>query len=203
MQHSHPPIEKPSLIKVLQREYGLQVEHLTFLKRAWVAYCYAADCAERGRYLIKFYDDAKQAHAYARDIDFYLSLTHALHTRQILPPVACPVRTQRGSFSVSFDGHLLILFHWIEGRTLGFGRLPGDVLTRLGTLVGTLHASTPRIAYLNPPHEQFSIPFQSELARGLDDADGFVAQPRPAADGLFKVERLTHAELANRDAELA
>jgi spectinomycin phosphotransferase len=168
MQHAHPSIDERSLTQVLHREYGLRVERLTFLKKAWVANCYAADCAGRARYFCKFYGDARQAHAYARDVDFYLSLTYALATEQILPTIACPVQTLNKSFSVCFDGHLLILFHWIEGQTLGFGPLPDDVLPRLGTLVGTLHASTPQITTLKPPHEQFDIPFYADLVNGLD-----------------------------------
>ena len=191
MQHVHPPIDETSLVEVLHREYGLQVARLTFLKKAWVAYCYtvdcAADCAGRARYLVKFYDDARQAHAYARDVDFYLSLTHTLHTQQILPHIACPVQTLNKSFSVHFDGHLLILFHWIEGQTPGFGRLPGDVLNQLGTLVGTLHASTPQITYHNPPREQFDVPFQTDLVRGLDALQGITPTHTPGQQELRRL----------------
>ena len=43
----------------------------------------------------------------------------------------------------------------------------------------------------------------AELAGGLDDADRFVAQPRPQAQYPLQVERLAHAELAYGGAELA
>jgi spectinomycin phosphotransferase len=73
---------------------------------------------------------------------------------------------------VPLNGHLLILFHWIEGQTVGFERLPDDILAKLSTLVGTLHASTLQIDWPNPPREGFGIPFEDKLMSGLDALAG-------------------------------
>jgi hypothetical protein len=94
MSHPQPPIENDVLIEVIRREYGIQVAHLTYLKRAWIAYCYAADSANGQRYVGKFYADACASRSLASDRDFYLSLTHSLCTGQTLPTVACPVRAR-------------------------------------------------------------------------------------------------------------
>lgn len=89
-----------------------------------------------------------------------------------MPTVACPVPTQRKQFAVSHDGYLLILFHWIEGCTVGFERFPDQILAKLATLVGRLHKSTPQIEWPNPPCEGFGIPFEGELLKGLEALEG-------------------------------
>ena len=116
------------LIEIMHREYGLPVERLTYLKQAWVAHCYAVDCAGGERYFLKLYEQERQARAYARDVEFYLSLSDQLYNKQLLPTVARPAPTRRGQFALPFDGHLLILFHWIEGQTVGFEHTPDHVM---------------------------------------------------------------------------
>ena len=156
------------LIDILERAYGLQVVHLAYLKQAWVAHCYAVDSAGSGRFFLKFYEQERQARLYARNIEFYLSLCDQLVHKQLLPAVACPVPTLSGPFALSLEGHLLILFHWIEGQTVGFERLADDVLIKAATAVGRLHASTPQVEWPDPPRERFDLPFEQDLQRDLD-----------------------------------
>ena len=72
--------------------------------------------------------------------------------------MARPVATVRNPFAVSLEGHLLILFHWIEGQTVGYERVADDVLAKVAWSVGKLHKSTPQIEWPNPPCE-FSLDF--------------------------------------------
>jgi spectinomycin phosphotransferase len=183
------------LIDVLHREYGLQVERLTYLKQAWVAHCYAVDCAGGKRYFCKFYEQERQARTYARDLEFYLSLSHQLVHKRLLPTAACPVPTLRKQFAVPFDGHLLILFHWIEGRTVGFERFPDDLLAKLATLIGRLHASTPQIDWPNPPREGFDLPFEEGLLQGLDALEGITSADTPGKRGLRRLLLPRRAEI--------
>jgi spectinomycin phosphotransferase len=175
-------VDETCLIGTLRREYGLPVERLVYLKKAWVAHCYAVECVTGERYFLKSYGDERQARTYARDVAFYLFLSHELVDKQLLPTVACPVRTRYGHLAVSFDGHLLILFRWIEGQTVGFERLSDEILAKLAPLVGRLHDSTPHIEWPDPPCESFDIPFEETLPddlRALQDitsADTFGQQ---------------------------
>jgi hypothetical protein len=99
-------------------------------------------------------------------------LPDQLYQKRLLPAVARPVPTRRGGFSLSHEGHLLILFHWIEGQMVGFGRLADDLLEELATWVGRLHASTPQIEWPDPPREWFDVPFEEDLLRDLDLLEG-------------------------------
>jgi hypothetical protein len=186
-------IDETALFEILHRQYGLQVERMCYLKKAWIAHCYAVDASGGGRYFLKFYDDEGQARAFSPDLDFYLFLSHELYSKQLLPTVACPVRTQDGRFAFSFDGHLLILFYWIEGQTVGFERLPDHILAKLATLVGTLHKSTPAIDWPDPPCEQFEIPFESILVNGFDRMKGITL------DDTFGEQELRRLLLPRKD----
>lgn len=172
------------LIDILQQQYGLQVACLTYLKQAWVAHCYAVDCAGGERFFLKFYEQEQQARLYARDLAFYLSMSHQLHSKQLLPDVAYPVPTRGGQFSVSLDDHLLILFPWIDGRTIGFVRFEDDILARVATLVGTLHKSTPQIEWPDPPRESFGLPFEENLCRGLQELEKVTSTDTAGQQGL-------------------
>ncbi len=172
------------LVNILQQEYGLQVERLTYLKQAWVAHCYAVDCGGGARFFLKFYEQERQARFYARDVEYYLSMSHQLHHKQLLPDVAHPVPTWNGQLALSFDDHLLILFPWIEGRTIGFVRFEDGILARVATLVGRLHESTPQIEWPDPPRERFGLPFEENLCRGLQELEGVTSADTAGRQGL-------------------
>lgn len=172
------------LVDIIRQEYGLPVERLTYLKQAWVAHCYAVDCAGGARFFLKFYEQERQARFYARDVEFYLSMSHQLYHKQLLPDAAHPVAARNGQFCVSFDGHLSILFPWIEGRTIGFVRFGDDILARLATLVGKLHKGTPQIEWSDPPRECFGLPFEVTLRRGLQELEGVTSADTAGRQGL-------------------
>jgi thiamine kinase-like enzyme len=161
-------VDDQILIEIIRRAYGLQVERLTYLRQAWVAHCYAVDCAGDKRFFLKFYEQERQARFYARDLAFYLSLCDQLVSKQLLRAVARPIPTSHKQFALPFDGHLMILFEWIEGQTVGFERLSDEVLAKVATAVGRLHKSTPQIEWSNPPREGFDLPFQEALLNNLD-----------------------------------
>ncbi|MCK4472992.1 MAG: hypothetical protein KAW49_14520, partial [Anaerolineae bacterium] len=139
---TEPTIDKTALIETVHREYGLRVESLNFSPTGWVAYCYVANCAGGERYFLKIGSDSGQIPTAASDLDFYLPLTYQLCSKQILPHVACPIKTRTGQFTARFENHLLILFDFIAGKTVGFDGLSDEILEKLARLVGILHKST-------------------------------------------------------------
>jgi Ser/Thr protein kinase RdoA (MazF antagonist) len=177
-------MDNHTLIDVLQHEYGLCAERLTYLKQAWVAHCYALDCAGGERFFVKFYQQERQARLYARDLEFYLSASDQLAHKQLLPHIAHPVPALSGRFAHAFDGHLLILLYWIEGQTVGFERLADDVLAQAATLVGRLHASTPQIEWPDPPRERFDLPFEDALLGNLGALERITSVDTPGKQGL-------------------
>jgi spectinomycin phosphotransferase len=163
-----PSLDKAALFETIHREYGLSVERLRFLPTGWTAYCYAADCADGERYFLKLTSDSDLVPFAASDRDFYLPMTYQLCAKGLLPNVACPVRTHSGHFTARCDDHLLILFHFIEGKVVGHDGMSDDVLAKLARMIGILHRSTPEIEVEKPLVEGFDIAFEGALMDGLD-----------------------------------
>lgn len=184
---TEPTIDKTALIETVCREYGLHIERLTFVPVGWVAHCYVADCAGGGRYFLKLCGDSDQTPTIASDLDFYLPLTWQLCSKQILPHVACPVRTRAGRFTARLDNHLLILFDFIEGKTVGFGRLSDEILVKLAGLLGTLHKSASKIEVEQPLYERFDIAFENDLLNGLYVLAGITSGDRKGKQELRKL----------------
>jgi spectinomycin phosphotransferase len=173
-----------TLIEILGCEYGLSIQRITYLRQAWVAHCYAVDVAGGQRFFLKFYEQERQARFFARDLEFYLSLSDQLARKELLPTVARPVATRDGRLALSYGEHLIILFHWIEGRTVGFERLADDVLSKVATSVGQLHKSTPQIEWPNPPRETFDLPFAEALINNLDVLETITADDTTGKQAL-------------------
>ena len=195
---TEPTIDKTALIETVRREYGLHIERLTFAPTGWVAHCYVADCAGGERYFLKLCGDSGQIPTAASDLDFYLPLTYQLCSKQILPHIACPVRTRAGRFMARFENHLLILFDFIAGKTVGFDGWSDEILVKLAGLVGILHKSTSKIEVEQPFHERFDIAFENDLVNSLDVLAGITSGDRNGKQELRnlllprKDEILTH-----------
>ena len=161
-------IDKAALIKRVRQEYGIEVQSLTFVPEGEVAYCYVAMCGNGDRYFLKLLSDSRLGQISASTLDFYLPLTWNLYSKGILPNVAHPIRTTDGCFRTHFEGQPLVLFNFVDGRTVGYeSPLPDDILEGLAGLVGILHRNTPEIGVEEPRLERFDIRFQGDLVNGL------------------------------------
>jgi spectinomycin phosphotransferase len=175
---TEPTIDKTRLVETVRREYGPEVERLTFVPVGWVAYCYIADCVGGERYFLKLNNDSGEIPYAASNRDFYLPLSYQLCTKGILPHVACPVRTRTGQFTAPFEEHVLILFDFIEGETVGFGDLSDDILVKLARLVGILHKSISQIKVEHPFYERFDIAFEDDWVNTFDVLEGITSSDR-------------------------
>jgi hypothetical protein len=54
-------LDKEALIGRIHREYGIQIQHLNFLPKGEVSYCYIADCRGGERYFLKLFGESRQA----------------------------------------------------------------------------------------------------------------------------------------------
>ena len=195
---TEPVIDKTALVETVRREYGLHIERLTFVPVGWVAHCYIADCAGGERYFLKLCGDSGQIPTAASDLNFYLPLTWQLCSKRILPHIAYPVKTRAGQFTFRFENHLLILFDFIAGKTVGFDGLSDEILEKLARLVGILHKSTSQIEVEHPFYERFDIAFENDLVNSLDVLSGITSGDRNGKQELRnlllprKDEILTH-----------
>lgn len=97
-----------------------------------------------------------------------------------MPQIACPIPASDGRFSLSLNNYVLILFRYIEGQVVGFGKITPDILVKLSGLVGRLHNSTPSVDLANPLIEDFRISFEYALPEALDELVGQPPDDRPS-----------------------
>lgn len=161
-------VHEPAFAEAISRAYGLPVARIAFLTTGWISYCYQVETAAGETYLLKAYDESEPAPVLATSREFYLPLTYQLCTRRLLPQIACPVRAGDGSFSTHAGEYLLILFHFIEGKAIGFGELPDEIVVKLAPLVGRLHRSTRDLELVDPLVEHFDIAYEKILPDGLE-----------------------------------
>lgn len=164
-----PGIDERAVLEALSRSYGMRFERIVFMTTGWASFIYKVDTADGQPYLLKLYDESLPEPMVATSRDFYLSVTHQLRFKGLLPNIACPVQRPDGSYLLRMGRYVLIVFHYIEGTVVGFGDLPPDVLEKLSVMVGRLHRRT---AFLdlpaNPLIEDFRIAFQDALPAALD-----------------------------------
>jgi len=169
-------IDREALIERVRQEYALDIERLTFLPKGEVSYCYIAHCTNEGgrprapgeRCFLKLLDDSRLARWSANRLDFYLPLTWNLYVKGLFQNIPYPIKTRTGEFKTSFEGKPLILFSFIEGKTLEDGFPRSDkILATLARSLAIIHKSTSDIGLEIPYVEGFDIGFESDLLNGL------------------------------------
>jgi spectinomycin phosphotransferase len=181
--HTEPPIPKSALVETLAQQFGLPVRGLDFWPSFWTSACYIVQAADGQRCFLKLTPE-NYTLTIASDPDFYLPLTYALHAHGILPHIAYPLPARDGRFMRTFDGFRMILFNYIEGETIGFGKLPAGIEARLAGLVGRLHRSTSQIRLPHVMAERFDLIFEPDLRRNLARLENLPPSARPGLQAL-------------------
>ena len=63
---TEPTIDKIALIETVHREYGPEIERLTFVLAGWGGYGYVADCTCGEHYYLKLASDSTQPTGWLR-----------------------------------------------------------------------------------------------------------------------------------------
>jgi len=160
---------RDALSERIRQEYGLVIQRLTPIIKGMVSYHYTAGCAGGARYFLKLYNASRLGRVSAARLGFTLPLTWNLHHKGLLLNVPYPIRTRCGDLETSFNGLPLILFNFIEGRTLAEEpRWSDDTLATLGRAAAFIHKSTPLLDLEIPYVEHFDFPFIDDLLKGYD-----------------------------------
>jgi len=177
MRANLPYIEE-SIAQIVRQDYGLSIKCLSPLPQGEVAYNFIAEAADGKRYLIKLLGPSRAAQRSAARLDLYLPLMWQLHAKGVRLP--CPIRTKRGDFYTRVDGWPLVVFPFIEGRTLE-GQWPYSEPTRTAIVqaLGKIHKSTSQLDLsAKLLREDFGIPFEKELMQSLQALEGITRRDR-------------------------
>lgn len=133
-----------------------------------VGYCCLVDCSKGDRYLLKLYDPKTRLGLKSIDrLDWYLPLTWNLYFKGFFQNLPYPIKTRDGKFRVDFEGWPLIMFNFIDGRTLEHERSSDAELATLARLVARIHKSAFQMRIEMPVVERFEIAFEKELIKSL------------------------------------
>ncbi len=161
-------LDKGGIVAALRRAYGISVTGLEFTPKGEAGYCYVGATEDGGRLFVKLF----QAH---RDEPFAFSLrvSRQLHDagyRHALPPIL----TSAGETFTTHEGYSVAVFPYVESVSLfeDESRPYGDEATddefaSLGSVIGGLHAATPRLDLSDAPRERFDFHYADLLRRHL------------------------------------
>jgi len=194
MRANLPHIEE-SIAQIVRQDYGLSIKRLSPLPQGEVAYNFIAEGTDDRRYLVKLLGPSRAARRSAARLDFYLPLMWQLYTKGLFCNLPCPIRTKWGDFYTRVDSWPLVVFPFIEGRTLE-GQRPYSEPTRaaIAQALAEIHKSTSRLDLsVEFPREDFGIPFEKELIQGLQALEGITRRDRRGQQELKEL-LLPHRE---------
>jgi len=138
---SEPNIGRAAIASTLYREYGVEVERVSFWPVGEASYGYVVDLAGGKRYFIKLLNAGLSTHQPAlRHLGRFVPLAAALAEAGL--PVSRPVLTRSGGTHAMLGQYSLLAFEYVSGSTLGEKPWPVACYADLGATVGLLHSLT-------------------------------------------------------------
>ncbi|MDF2963121.1 MAG: protein kinaselike protein, partial [Paenibacillus sp.] len=161
-------VEDTVLIHTINQEYGLDVNHLTFIPLGDSAYSYTVHCSNGERYYAKLFDtrNDKQRKS-VQSLDYYLPLTWSLFHESIFTNLTYPIKNRNGGFVTGpYDnGAVLVLFNFITGETLAEAYpFSKNIVDAIAASLADIHFKvTPKIKKELCRRESFDSSFIPEL----------------------------------------
>lgn len=184
-------IDKGHLARFINAQYGFGVASLTFLPGGEDAYAYYAPSRDGPHYFVRVQPPSRY-----RALEQAYRATNVLHHRYRLTQVVAPYPTLQDTFTASYDGYMVAIFPFIDGKTLYSQESGGTAdtdLAQAATLLAAIHDAA--LSDVMPlPRETFKNPFKSKIMHALEAADGLAGQANPYR---HKVARLLAAQRAD------
>lgn len=184
MENQTAPMDQTLLTTAMQAGYGFEVAHLEFLQRGWGGDCYRAETHSGACYFLKLHNLGPQGAFAASSRDFYLPLMDQLYNQGILSHIPHPLRTRSGALSLAVGPRELVVSPFIQGELVGYGQMYQEVMAQFADLVGTLHASLPRLSFEHPFIDRFEIAFEPALRKHLVALDAINSRHSPGMQQL-------------------
>ena len=162
-------IDKPRLAQFLREHYGLEVISLTFLPKGEDAYTYSARSRDNQLYFIR-----AQPPTRARAFEQAYVATHVLHTQYGMRQVVAPYPNHQQVFTTNYDGYMVAVFPFIEGKTLYSQGASNADIEEAARLLAGLHQTSGLTDVVPLQRETFENPFKQPILQALQSAGKFV-----------------------------
>lgn len=57
-------------------------------------------------------------------------------------PIVSPIPTKEGKFHITYEGVVYVLYPFVEGQSFEVGKIPDDILKKMGDMLATMHLLT-------------------------------------------------------------
>ena len=157
------------LINALEREYQLSITDFYFLPKGDSAYTYIIKCSDGNIYFMKLYDSGTDSgSAKIKDLHTYLSLIWEMYDRQLFKLLSYPYKNTSGNFSTDLGFATIILFNYIEGRTLEDDYpFSLELEKNIAYTLASMHSTTPYLDLSSTRVETFDTPYLYNLKKYL------------------------------------
>ncbi|TVY02434.1 phosphotransferase [Paenibacillus cremeus] len=175
MQVSYP-MEDITLINILDKAYGIQVEYIYFIPMGDSAYSYRVNCANGDRYYLKLFDhqNDQQKRGIER-LKYYLPLTSYMYHQSLFKYTTFPIKTLKGDFQITINNITTVLFNFIQGETLADAYpFSEEILTDIAQSVAAIQQITPYIEDIILLTEEFDISFEDDLEKCMIALDSTI-----------------------------
>jgi len=201
-----PSIDRARLVETVCDVYGLPVDRLAFVPVGYAAVCYTLHCAgeTEADYILKLWPDTRAGRASAARRDTSLALTRALYDRGLYPRVPYPIPTRDGALWASVAGIPFAVFPFLAGQAPPFDLTEWPLALRdeLARSLATIHRATSALADVLPAREDFDIPFEAQLRRGLEVIERIGPRERPGLRALREMALPRQADILAQLARL-
>lgn len=138
-------IDDALLIETLEREYEIDVEDFYFLPKGDSAYGYIIKSSHGNKFFMKLYDSSTSSGKdRIKDLDTYLPLIYEMKKRELFKYLTFPYKNRWGNFSTDLGFAVVILFNYIEGRTLENDYpFTVEIEKKIAHTLARLHGATP------------------------------------------------------------
>jgi hypothetical protein len=168
-------------MQIIDAEYGLIVERVTFVPVGYVAACYVAVCPTGRNVFVKVWPNTPLDSDTWICLDASLRLTQAMYDRSLFTRLPNPILTTAGSRSSAVEGQPFALFPCLPGRVAPrWDQLSSNQRDQIARALAKIHSSTPNLNDVLPESETFAFRDEADLMDGLRAIERLPRDARPA-----------------------
>lgn len=193
------------LASILYEEYGFLVSTITYIPLGTSAFSYKVTDIASNNYFLKMFASTSDLHKSSNEVlDAYLHITWRMYDTGIFQNLTYPLKTKSGFFRLSFQDFIVIVFNFIEGKTLKESSPSREVLPKIAEVVARLHKATPELNTLGMRQERFQTWTLEQLDQCLAAIESAQAFPTPSQEALAQLilpnkEHIVHTSQVFRE----
>jgi spectinomycin phosphotransferase len=153
---SEPNIDRKKLQELLASNFGFSINEIIFNPKGEASWSYII-LTDKEKFFLKFYE---QETFDLKTFDFIVDL----YTKCKIENIIHPVETVSGEIALTFDSYKLVLFNFIDGKTIREQPLNEIQLLDLGELLAKTHQSFKEIGPYEV-REKFESPFKKNILK--------------------------------------